>query len=261
MNLKDICRLHTIQNNKGIAIKAGKLHLQVKRFSMGWGFKANETASEAEEVSSEENISDFQVSESDLFQTGKQDDLLIVPALPPKPVVLKNSGIRILPDQNMRFFVKIPLWLQFYRSELGNENFITEYPLFRLSDTWFGEPDEGEPAYALGNFYQKNLSLIEVKPWEAICPVNIRNNSNTLLEVQRFIIRTDYLSLVFSNNQIFTSLTDIEYKGKEQISSASYSLNNSIHGDSFRQIAQPRNAGGKSLLKINFHFIKNIYQL
>jgi len=260
MSLEKICQLYKISNGHGIDIHAGTLHLHVRRISMGWGFKVENELSDFADVDVRENNSVFQVSESALFQTGKDDRLLIMPALPPKPVVLKNSGIRILQGQSMRFFVKIPLWLQFYRSEFSAENFITEYPLFRLSDTWFGEPDDGEPAFALGNYYQKEISLLNAKSWEAICPVNISNHSNTMLEIQRFIIRVDNLALVSVENQIMTSLTDIEYKGKEQISSATYSLNNSVHGDHFRQIAQPRVSGNKSLLKINFHFIKNIYQ-
>lgn len=261
MNLTEICRTYSLHNNEGIDIQAGTLSLQVRRMSMGWGFRSDESADAFDDVKVVNNNSAIQVSESALFQTGKSDDLVVLPALPTKPLVLKNSGLRILPGQNMRFFVKIPLWLQFYHSGTSPEHFITEYPLFKISDTWFGEPDEGEPALALGNFYQKDASLLDLKPWEAICPVHITNHSGLLLEVQRFIIRVENLSLVVTGNQLMTSLTEIEYKGREQISSATYHLNKTVHGDDYHQIAPPRNAGTRSSLKINFHFIKNIYQI
>lgn len=261
MNLIEICRTYSFHNNEGIDIQAGTLNLQVRRMSMGWGFRSEETTGAFEEIKVVNSNSAMQVSESALYQTGKSDDLVILPALPTKPLVLKNSGLRILPDQSMRFFVKIPLWMQFYYSGTFPGQFMTEYPLFRLSDTWFGEPDEGEPALALGNFYQKDASLLDLKPWEAICPVHINNHSGLLLEVQRFIIRVENLSLIDTGNQLMTSLTEIEYKGRGQISSANYHLSKNVHGVDYNQIAPPRNAGSRSSLKINFHFIKNIYQI
>ena len=132
--------------------------------------------------------------------------------------------------------------------------------MFRLSDTWFGEPDEGEPAFALGNFYWQDASLLNVLPWEAVCPVHILNNSNLLLEVQRLIIRVENLALIRSGNQLLTSMVEIEYKGRDQVSSASYHLDKTIHGKEYIQITEPRSTVAKSSLKINFHFIKNIYQ-
>lgn len=260
MDLFEICKKFTLHNNEGIDIQAGTLRLQVRRIMMGWGFQSEEIWPANEEVQVINDDSIFQVSESDLFQTGKSDDLIIVPALPIKPVVLKNSGMRILPGQSMRFFVKIPLCLQFYYDSVAPDRFITEFSLYRLSDTWFGELDEGEPALALGNYYQKDAGLLDLKPWEAICPVNITNQSATLLEVQRFIIRTENLVLVNSNNRLMTSLTDIEYKGREQISNATYHLSKAVHGENYTRVAPARNSGAKAPLKINFHFIKNIYQ-
>ena len=261
MTLTDICRSWTLEPNAGLTITAGMLHLRLRRISLGWGFHAAEVLPPSPLISVEEGSPGFQVSDSALFQTGKPDILRIAPALPALPVVLKNSGMHILPGQSMRFFVKIPLWLQFYHAELAPERFITEYPLIRLSDTWFGDPDEGEPALALGNFYQKDASLLEVKPWEAVCPVIITNHSTLMLEVQRFIIRTENLSLVKAGDQIMTNLIEIEYKGRDQISSASYHLNPTFHGKEYSELAPARNDAARSALKINFHFIKTIYQI
>ena len=261
MNLTDICKNYRFSHHQGMTIKAGTLQLELKRISQGWGFRPEEVFSPFDEIKMEENQPGFMVSESALYQSGDSDNLYIRPVLPAKPVVLKNSGMRILPGQSMRFFVKIPLWLQFYHSEVHPENFMTEFPLWRLSDTWFGEPDEGEPALALGNFYEKDPAMLDIKPWEAISPVLITNYSTLLLEVQRLIIRVENLVLVKSGDQIMTSLTEIGYKGREQISSASYHLNKTLHGEGYREIAPARNAGIRSAMKMNFHFIKNIYPI
>jgi hypothetical protein len=262
MEISAITATQQLKNSEGLEIKAGTLHLKVQRISHGWSFKTSEINPPSSDISMTSEVAGFGVSEGALYQTGESDRLVIIPAMPAKPVVLKNSGMRILPGQSMRFYVKIPVWLQFYHTDSVPEYFLTEYPLFRLSDTWFGEPDEGEPAFALGNYYQKDLALLDPKPWEAVCPVHIRNHSNLLLEVQRLIIRVENLALGISDNQMITSLTEIEYKGKDQVSSANYLIQDSIHGKDFRQLTPPRNAGSRtSSLKINFHFIKTIYQI
>lgn len=261
MTIQEIFGKHEISNGQGLEIRAGTLHLIVKRFSMGWGFHVLPTEQPFEGIYRSSEIPSLEVSESDLFQSGRSDTLVITPALPLKPVVLKNSGMRILPGQSMRFFVKVPLNLQFHHTDAITDYFITEYPLIRLSDTWFGEPDEGETAFALGSHYQKDPELLDPLPWEVICPVLITNHSTLLLEVQRFIIRVENLAILSTSHGLMTSVVDIEYKGKEQISSATYRVDKSVHGDNHLQLATPRSSGGKSSLMINFHFIKNIYQI
>lgn len=260
MELFEIFDSFRLTHGEGLEIKAGSLHLRVKRISMGWGFVKTDIYEPFDNVEVSRIVPDFEVSESNLYQTGRSDVLVVTPILPEKPVVLKNSGLRIHPGQNMHFFVKIPLNLQFFFENAVPHHLIAEFPMFRLSDTWFGEPDEGEPAFALGNFYRKEVSLLNIRPWEAVCPVHILNNSNLLLEVQRLIIRVENLTLIRSGRQLLTSLVEIEYKGRDQVSSASYHIDKAIHGNEFTQLAEPRNTAAKSSLKINFHFIKNIYQ-
>ncbi len=260
MLVTEIFNKFKFANGEGLTLKAGKLALHVRRISMGWGFKSEPEGEHQHEIDLQFSPGEFSVSECDLYQTGKSNSLIVAPALPDKPLVLKNSGMRILPGQTMNFFVKIPLWVQFYFGEQVADKFIVEYPLTSLSHTWFGEPDNGEPAYAMGGFYQKEIGRLEVQPWEAVCPVHISNNSTLLLEVERLIIRVENLALVTQGNQMMTSLLSIEYTGKEQVSAASYRLDKSIHGEGYQQIAPPRNTGNRSSMKINFHFIKNWYQ-
>ncbi len=261
MQVTEIFNKYKLANGEGLSLKAGKLDLQVRRISMGWGFKCEPEGELWHEVDLQLKTVDFSVSECDLYQTGKSNSLVVAPALPDKPLVLKNSGMRILPGQTMNFFVKIPLWVQFYFGEQVADKFIVEYPLLSLSHTWFGEPDSGEPAYAMGGFYQKEIGRLGVQPWDAVCPVHISNNSTLLLEVERLIVRVENLALITHENHLMTSLLSIEYTGKEQVSAASYRLDKSIHGEGYQHIAPPRNSGNRSSMKINFHFIKNWYQI
>jgi hypothetical protein len=81
-----------------------------------------------------------------------------------------------------------------------------------------------------------------------------------VLEVERLIIRVENLALYLNENKLITSQVAIEYKGKDIISSASFHFSKYIHGEKAETVLQPRSSVSKNLLKINFHFIKNLYK-
>jgi hypothetical protein len=197
---------------------------------------------------------------SDYFQTGNSNTLIIAPALPVKPLVFKGTGLNVLPNQKLTFFLRIPLAFQIYFSKILPENLLKEISYKRLSDTWFGEPDMGEPAFALGSEYYLEMDEIEIADLEAICPVTVHNTSAEILNVQRLIIRDENVTLYKNRDKIITSVVHVEYKGKEVASEVDYNYSKDYHGEKQEIIAKPRNASGKNLLKLNFHFIKNIYR-
>lgn len=204
-----------------------------------------------------EKQSDF--TSGEYFQTGKSNTFHIAPALPQKPLVFKGSKLHLSSGQKLTFFLTIPLSVQVFFSKTQPENLIKEYSPVRLSDTWFGEVFSGEPAFSLGNIFFMSLKEIESSSLEAICPVNIFNNSPGVLEVQRLIIRVENLTLYRKAGNIITSSLLVEYKGKDIISSVSYHYSKVIHGEKAEILANPRSDASKSLLNINFHFIKNLY--
>jgi hypothetical protein len=205
----------------------------------------------------------FLTSESsldDYFQTGKSNSLIIVPAMPAKPLVFKGSGLFVLPGQKITIFLKIPLAFQVYFSKIQPENLLKEITYKRLSDTWFGEPDSGEPAFALGSEFYLNIDEIKITDLEAICPVIIENNSATILNLQRLLIRDENVTLYKNNEKIVTSVVHVEFKGDDIASSVDYRYSKEYNGEKQEVLAKPRNNSGKGLLHMNFHFIRNIYK-
>ncbi len=200
------------------------------------------------------------LSAGDYFQTGKSNSLLIVPALPIKPLVFKGNFIHVAPGQKFSFFLKVPLTIQVFYSKNQPANLLKEIPVSRFSDTWFGDPYSGEPAFLLGSEFFRVAEEASLSLFDALCPVNIFNNSPGVLKVERLIIRVENMTLYNKSGRIVTSLLAIEYKGKEIISSASYHFSKVHHGEKEEVIAKPRSWASKNLLKINFHFIKNILQ-
>ncbi|MCG6186809.1 DUF432 domain-containing protein [Maribellus maritimus] len=253
MSTNEIFGKHQITPGNTKSFILGDSTLWVKREKEGWRLLYKENLSEQDEQP------DF--SNAEYFQTGKSNSVVLAPALPVKPMVFKGSQLKVSPKQKFTFFLKIPITIQVYYSKNAGENLLKEIPYRRLSDTWFGEPDNGEAAFALGNEYFLNFETVEISPFEAICPVSIFNNSLNTLEIQRQIIRVEHLTLYKNANKIVTSLVQVEYKGQQILSAADYHYSKTYDGEKQDILTKPRNTSSKNLLKINFHFIKNMYKI
>nr|WP_321485801.1 DUF432 domain-containing protein [uncultured Draconibacterium sp.] len=228
--------------------------LGIKRNDEGWYINSFDDTHDEQEINTSEIV------DGTYFHSGKSNNLILTPALPEKPMVFKSSRIIISPKQRLTFFVKIPLILQVYASKKQDENLLAEFPLQHVSNTWFGEPVNGEVAFALESDHYLDFKTIEADERFAICPITIFNNDKAALEIERLIIRVDQMHLLKFGNHLVTSQVKLEYRGKDHLSSVSYGFAKAFHGENHEIVAKPRNPEGKSLLKINFHFIKNIYR-
>src|SRR5680860_1349986 len=182
MDLNSILQKHQILPGNTKIINIGCVQLSATRKNEGWFLITTDNCPNDDILLSED------ATLADYFQTGKSNSLIISPSLPAKPLVFKGSGLNVLPGQKITFFLKIPLSFQIYFSKIQPENLLKEISYKRLSDTWFGEPDNGEPAFSLGSEYYLDMNEIEITDFEAICPVTVQNNSNTILNAQRLII-------------------------------------------------------------------------
>jgi hypothetical protein len=254
MNISELLKKHKILPGETHLINIGCVQLSATRETEGWRLVTTDNCPDDDILLSEESTL------ADYFQTGKSNSLLIAPALPAKPLVFKGTGLNVLPGHSITLFLKIPLAFQIYFSKIHPENLLREISYKRLSNTWFGEPDAGEPAFALGSEYYLNIEEIIINGLEAICPVNIKNSSNSILMVQRLIIRTENITLYKNEDKIVTSLVQVEHRGAEETGSVEYRYSKIYNGEKQEILAGPRNTSGNSLLNINFHFIKNIYR-
>ena len=254
MDLDLILQKHKILPGETKVIDIGCVQLSATRKNEGWHLITTDNCPHDDiDLSTESTLSDY-------FQTGKSNSLIIAPALPAKPLVFKGAGLNVLPNQRITFFVKIPLAFQIYFSKIQPENLLKEIIYKRLSDTWFGEPDSGEPAFSLGSEYYLDLNDIEITDFEAICPVVVHNTSSVILNVQRLIIREENVALYKNDDKIVTSVVNIEFKGNDIASEVEYNYSKLYNGEKQEILAKPRNSLGKNLLNLNFHFIKNIYR-
>jgi len=254
MDLNLILQKHKILPGETKVIDIGCVQLSATRKNEGWHLITTDNCPHDDvDLTTESTLSDY-------FRTGKSDTLIIAPGLPSKPLVFKGTGLNVLPDQKITFFLKIPLSFQIYFSKIKPENILKEIAYKRLSDTWFGDPDSGEPAFALGSEYFLNMDEIEITDLEAICPVIVHNTSSAILNVQRLIIRDENVTLYKNENKIVTSVVNVEFKGNDIAGEVDYLYLKEYNGENQEVLSKPRNTSGKNLLKLNFHFIKNIYR-
>jgi hypothetical protein len=247
--------------NQTLLFKAGYAEVYVKCIQNGWLVKSRLSDGASTDLLVEK-IDDLADDQDVLhFYSGDSNELLLVPTLPNKAVVFRNNkNIRISAGESASLFFRIPLTMQIYFQEVKDENRLVEIPLQRLSDTWFGEIDNGEPAYSIGSNYDQSFSEVQATSWEAITSVEIINNTASVLDLQRLILRVEDFNLYLKNKQVLTSSATIEFKGQEQAGSVNLSVQEEIHGDNPVQIAKSRFSDSKRLLRRSFFFIKNIYQ-
>ncbi len=261
MSPKNFWKKYPFAVNQTRLFKAGYTEVYVKHLYNGWLVKSQITDHFIVDLLVED-IADL-ADDSDVlhFYSGKSNEILLVPALPNKAVVFRNNNnIKISAGESARLFFRIPLTMQFYFQEVKDETRLMEIPLQRLSDTWFGEIDNGEPAYSIGSNYDKSFPEINAMAWEAVSSVEIINNTAGVLDLQRLILRMEDFIIYLKNNQLLTSHATIEFKGQEQAGSVNLSIWKEIHGEKPVQMAKPRSSDSRNLLRRSFFFIKNIYQ-
>lgn len=261
MNPQNFWKEYEFTVNQTLQFNAGCVEVLVKHISNGWLIKSRacDQSNAGLLVGEVEGIEDD--SQVLHFKTGQSNQLFVIPALPNKAVVFRNNkNIKISAGQSANLYFRIPLTIQFYFQEVKDENRLFEIPLQRLSDTWFGEADNGEPAFSIGSNYDTEFSEIQDASWEAISPVEIINNTTSLLDLQRLILRVEDFSLYLKNKQLLSDYVTIEFKGQEQAGSVNLSIRTETHGEKPLKMTKPRSSESKNLLRRSFYFIKNIYQ-
>lgn len=261
MNVQSFWKKYQFTVNQTRLFKAGYSEIYIKHIQNGWLVKNEVVDLPSDELKVEEVVELVDDPNVLQFYTGNSDELIVMPALPNKAVVFKNNkNIKISAGESANLFFRIPLTIQFYFQEVKDENRLFEIPLQRLSDTWFGEMDSGEPAYSIGSNYDNSFADVRATAWEAISSVEIINNTSSVLDLQRLILRVEDFSLYLKNKQLLSDYTTIEFKGQEHVGSVNLSLRDDIHGEKPLLIARSRSSDSKNLFRRSFFFIKNMYQ-
>lgn len=141
-----------------------------------------------------------------------QDTLSVIPALADRPVIVRpSSTLTLLPGEKNTLYVSSPLWLTFTANN-KKESF-ADLPFWLPSDTWFGfSPMLGELCYAKYTDAKLALENIEKRSHRAITTINISNEHEEPLTIQRINLPTPFLNLyVDPDNQFWTDTVHLTH--------------------------------------------------
>ena len=123
----------------------------------------------------------------------------LTPALADRAVVTRPlSPLFVPPGESAVLFVSSPVWLRVEAIEPGLE--LADVPVARPSDTWLGPSTrEGELCYASRTHGRLKLEDLPVQPYRVITPLEIVNESNFEIRLERVSLPAPNLSVYSSN--------------------------------------------------------------
>jgi hypothetical protein len=163
-------------------------------------------------------------------------------------VVLTESPVNIPPDREAVFFVSIPLWIKIQLSDPKPID-LYEIPTVIRSDIWFGDTVSGELCYSLISRARRQVEDADHSLHKAVCPVKIRNKSKDLLEVERFCVHVQYLSIFTGVRHLWTNEVVITFQGKDQASRLDYARQTPTLRPNLQRITQARKPLKETLFK------------
>lgn len=180
----------------------------------------------------------------------------ISPLFPDLPVVVKPEAPFILtPRAGAKVYVRCPLWI---RLELAGKDNLTikEIPAVVLSKTWFGEFTDGELCYWISSAARRQIEVDPDRPFLAICPIQITNQSEEELIVEKICLRVEGLSLFDSEGQLWAGKTKIAYRGSNILSQVEAAGKPPAEASKGKLITPPRNPAGKKFAEKTFASLK-----
>lgn len=236
-------QLNQISGQNETALKIGPLHLRLENrgneLIVNWS--RNQTW-----MSTQEETGKRREESSRFISDTSRTEIILAPSLPDRSVSTKfATPLSVLPNDNVRFYVASPLWVQVRPTEQAPP---LDIPTWRLSDTWFGTPTAGELGYAglLPAYFSK--SQLPHRSDLAITPVNVRNDAETTLEIERLSIPSDHLTLYYSEDQGFwTDSITVEHSISTELSNVRYHRHAPDEAQRARQVAPPRHGEHESI--------------
>jgi hypothetical protein len=139
------------------------------------------------------------------------------PALPDRAIVAKpDRSLTLLAGESAQFFLEIPVW---FRMNVGERLVqVFEEPIGVMSNTWFGDPVNGELCYVLATRLHQGMSSIVPTAWRAVCPMAVTNDSATNLAFERICLHVQNLAVFRGDDRLWTNALSVLFRGAEQAS-------------------------------------------
>ena len=189
---------------------------------------------------------------------GKESVIELQPTTPDRPIIVRPlNSFKVFPGAEATVYTSIPAWVIVKLPQKKGKT-ITEFPLVTLSETWFGDPTEGELCYAAVTRALRNFQPELVNPYRIVCQLDVLNKSNEELHVEKFCFRVGHLSLFKNDDRLWADVTRIEFDGSEQHSNIRMTGRSPEIANGAKLITVPRESQKKGIRKKTFQLMKDL---
>lgn len=182
--------------------------------------------------------------------------LSLLPMFPDRPLIARTeSPIHLARGNSVRVFVRVPVWVKI---SLTGERVVEmmKAPVVVLSKTWFGTFMEGELCYWLSTTARRRISSDLFRHHLVICPLQIRNGSDSELLLEEFCLRVAHLSIFADKEALWADETTIVFRGGEQTSSIQTSGRPPAEALEARLLIAAEQPGGETFAARTFRTLK-----
>jgi hypothetical protein len=212
-----------ITDNRCYLHQVGPLKIWIRRQNDEWMVASINDAGQTEETHASvvENIPEG-LEWYRYVLSGSCKTVELTPVTPDRSVIVRPESIlKIESGARALFFVLIPVWIKIVIGT-RRKHPLDELPCKVLSNTWFGEPHEGELCYYLKTWAKRSLDGLTPRPHQMVCPVEIKNGSSSDLVFKRLCIRTGFLSIYQGASWLWTNKVFVQFRGVNQTSKIKY---------------------------------------
>ncbi|MEX2578317.1 MAG: DUF432 domain-containing protein [Verrucomicrobiales bacterium] len=183
------------------------------------------------------------------------EEVRIAPGLPRLPVMVDpEDSFHVVPGAEARIYVRIPLSVVVRLTDKFDQ-LLGEFPTETLSQTWFGETDNGELCYWLSSRASRR-TLDELDEAGIQAPVTIHNDSAETLQVSRLCLRVGGLSIYRSGDSLWTNETTIRFQGGAVPSKVAVKSGPPKEAAAAHLISGPREAGPSTAMARTFRSLR-----
>jgi len=182
------------------------------------------------------------------------------PAAPDRLLVVSHEYPFHLPGKRQaRVFVRLPLFVQVRLSSPSMKDVLAlDEPSLVLSDTWWGTIESGELAYWLTTKARAEVSDDLFVPHMAICPIQLENESDEALPVDRFSVRALHLSLFRSGIRMWTDEVRVTYLAAAEGSEIHFGGASPAEQPEGARVSEPRVAVRRGLQARTFDRLRSL---
>jgi hypothetical protein len=188
---------HSFEPGQGRHWHLAGMDLSIIRQAREWQFQIHRTPGQGEDNHAwhhDHTLPETPIGELRRYVFRQTSSALkLLPRLADRSIVIRPvMPLFVPPGQNITLYVSTPVWLSCHVE--GQDAPLLDIPVVRPADTWFGPNTvHGELCYATQVSGRLELDQLVPRPFRAVTPVQIGNQGNQLMPVERINLPVPFL--------------------------------------------------------------------